>query len=424
MVAHQEDPGRIRAIVRQVRARRMLARATAGLPVGEAGRTLLGEGAPWFESWLEHPEHDDPFWTPLQLHAALDRTEIPVLLIGGWQDVFIEQTLAQYAHLRRRGVPVAVTIGSWNHSHMQGKGAPTVLRESLAWLDTHLAGNHGERRSPVRIHVNHKGWIDLDDWPPAMPEQVRYLQPGGRLGDAVPPDTAPASTFTYDPAAPDTNRRRSPAVAGGRLPQRRQAGGARRRAELHRGRAGSRTSMSSEIRSSNCRTRATTLTTTCSFGSARWIAREPPAMSATDITAAQQLRAPCALNWMRSRTGSARDHASGCWSPVDRIRGSSATSAPASPSAPAADCGRPRTPCTSETARRACCCPRGRGLPSDRLNRAPGSAISCSVASSCTGAAQCGIDRDRHPALTARVVRQRGAAAPARPADSPARPTP
>jgi putative CocE/NonD family hydrolase len=43
-----------------------------------------------------------------------------------------------------------------------------------------------------------------------MPEQVRYLQPGGRLGDAVPPDTAPASTFTYDPADP------TPTV-GGRL---------------------------------------------------------------------------------------------------------------------------------------------------------------------------------------------------------------
>ena len=39
---------------------------------------------------------------------------------------------------------------------------------------------------------------------------MRYLQPGGRLGDAVPPDTAPASTFTYDPAHP------TPTV-GGRL---------------------------------------------------------------------------------------------------------------------------------------------------------------------------------------------------------------
>ena len=43
-----------------------------------------------------------------------------------------------------------------------------------------------------------------------MPEQVRYLQPGGRLGDAVPPDTATASTFTYDPADP------TPTI-GGRL---------------------------------------------------------------------------------------------------------------------------------------------------------------------------------------------------------------
>ncbi len=43
-----------------------------------------------------------------------------------------------------------------------------------------------------------------------MPEQVLYLQPGGRLGDAVPPDTAPAPSFTYDPAHP------TPTV-GGRL---------------------------------------------------------------------------------------------------------------------------------------------------------------------------------------------------------------
>lgn len=209
-VSRQEDPGRVRNIVRMVRARRRMTRATAGLPVGAAGRTLLGEGAPWYESWLEHAEHDDPFWAPTQLQTALERTEIPVLLLTGWQDLFLEQTLAQYAHLRGRGVPVAVTIGSWSHSDMLTRGAPTVLRESLAWLGTHLAGNRGADRSPVRIHVNNGGWLDLEEWPPPMPEQTRYLQPGGRLGDAVPPDTAPASTFTYDPADP------TPTV-GGRL---------------------------------------------------------------------------------------------------------------------------------------------------------------------------------------------------------------
>jgi uncharacterized protein len=202
LVAHQEDPNRIRAVFRQLRAQRLLARATAGLPLGEAGRALLGTGAPWYESWLEHPEHDDPFWSPLQLHGALDRTPIPVLLISGWQDLFLEQTLAQYQHLHRRKVPVAVTIGSWNHTQMMTRGAPTVIRESLDWLDAHLSGTRSARRNPVRIHVNGHGWIGLPNWPPAMPELVRYLQPGGRLGDAVPPDTAPSAAFTYNPADP------------------------------------------------------------------------------------------------------------------------------------------------------------------------------------------------------------------------------
>ncbi|OBA88598.1 hydrolase [Mycobacteriaceae bacterium 1482268.1] len=202
-ISHQEDPGRIRQLVRAVRTRRLVARATGGIPVGHAGRTLLGTGAPWFESWLEHTEHDDPFWASTQLHAALERSEVPVLLLTGWQDLFIEQTLEQYTQLRNRDVPVAVTVGSWTHSDLLRRGAPTVLRESLAWFNTHLAGGRSRRRrSSVRIHVNHDGWLDLDDWPPPMPEQVRYLQPGGRLGNAVPRDTAPPATFTYDPADP------------------------------------------------------------------------------------------------------------------------------------------------------------------------------------------------------------------------------
>ncbi|MGZ6777690.1 MAG: CocE/NonD family hydrolase [Mycobacterium sp.] len=209
-VSHQEDQGRIRNIVRMVRSRQQLARATADLPVGGAGRTLLGKGAPWFEPWLEHTEPDDPFWAPTQLHDALERAEVPVLLLTGWQDLFVEQTLEQYARLRRRNVPVAVTVGPWTHARMLTAGAPTVLRESLAWLDTHLAGNRRLERGPVRIKVNHDRWLDLEDWPPPMPEQVRYLQPGGRLGDAVPPDTAPAAAFTYDPADP------TPTI-GGRL---------------------------------------------------------------------------------------------------------------------------------------------------------------------------------------------------------------
>jgi putative CocE/NonD family hydrolase len=209
MVANQEGP-RMRLLARQVRAQRALAKATRALPVGDAGRALLGTGARWYESWLEHPEHEDPHWASLQLHQALERTQIPVLLLSGWQDLFLEQTLAQYQRLHERGVPVAVTIGPWTHTQLMTKGATTVIRESLDWLGAHLSGTGTVAREPVRIHLNGHGWTDLPDWPPATPERVLYLQPTGRLGDAAPPDTAPASRFTYNPADP------TPTV-GGRL---------------------------------------------------------------------------------------------------------------------------------------------------------------------------------------------------------------
>ena len=210
MVAHQEDPRRLRALVRQVRARRALAQATGALPLGESSRALLGTGAPWFESWLEHPEHDDPHWAPLQLHQALERTEIPVLLLSGWQDLFLEQTLAQYQRLHERGVPVAATIGPWTHSHMMTKGAPTVIRESLDWLGAHLADTRRVTRKPMRIHINGHGWQDLDEWPPAMREHVLYLRPAGHLGATAPSQDTPPSSFTFYPADP------TPTI-GGRL---------------------------------------------------------------------------------------------------------------------------------------------------------------------------------------------------------------
>lgn len=210
LVANQEDPNRVRTLVRQLRSRRRVARALNRLPAGEAGRKLLGSGAPWWESWLDHPDADDPFWTALNLRRALDTAEVPVLLISGWQDLFLEQTITQYRRLHERGVEVGLTVGPWTHFQLMNRAAPAAIRETLDWVGTHLSGADSNRHQPVRIFVNGGGWIDLPEWPPAMPEVVRYLQPGGRLGDAVPPETASPSTFTYNPANP------TPTV-GGRL---------------------------------------------------------------------------------------------------------------------------------------------------------------------------------------------------------------
>lgn len=210
MVARQEEPGVVQALSRQLRGPAELAKATAGLPMGAAGRQLLGTGAPWYESWLEHPERDDPFWDLLRFDDALQQAEVPILLLSGWQDLFLDQTLEQYEQLHRRGVPVALTVGPWTHTQLMTKGLTTVVGESLDWLGAHLAGHGETTRSTVRVHVNGRGWVELADWPPAMPERELFLQPTGRLTDSAPPDTAPPSSFTYDPADP------TPTV-GGRL---------------------------------------------------------------------------------------------------------------------------------------------------------------------------------------------------------------
>ncbi|WP_225933680.1 CocE/NonD family hydrolase [Mycolicibacterium pallens] len=214
MVGHQEQT-MSRRLAFQTSAGRRLERATLGLPVGAAGRDLLGEASPWFESWIDHPAVDDPFWDTMRMTQALDRCEVPVLLIGGWQDLFLEQTLEQYRHLRGRGVDVAMTIGPWTHTDMIVKAGGTTATETLNWLGTHLAGTAtAARRSPVRVHVGHHGWLDLPDWPPATGEGVLYLQPGGRLAAAPPPADAAPSRFRYDPADP------TPTI-GGRLLSRR-----------------------------------------------------------------------------------------------------------------------------------------------------------------------------------------------------------
>src|SRR5246127_713377 len=152
LVSHQEDPARVRVALRQLSARRKVAQAAAATPMGAGARTLLGAGAPWFESWVEHCEPDDPFWNSLRFGEALDRARVPVLLIGGWQDIFLKQTLQQYRHLRDRDVDVALTVGPWTHTQMLTKALATSARETLDWLATHLGGAPAPRR-PDRVRV-------------------------------------------------------------------------------------------------------------------------------------------------------------------------------------------------------------------------------------------------------------------------------
>ncbi|KAJ3526818.1 hypothetical protein NM208_g11004 [Fusarium decemcellulare] len=159
--------------------------------------------APWLNHAITHPDLTDPSWAPVQHGQALDKANIPILLMTGWHDIFFQQTMEQYERLSQRGCVVALMVGPWTHLEMQNQTTTPLM---LKWLERHLAGKPDvDTGSPVQVYVTgtkSSHWLELPKWPPATNSYELYLSSKGSLGNEKPsPDTKP-STFTFNPASP------------------------------------------------------------------------------------------------------------------------------------------------------------------------------------------------------------------------------
>ena len=211
LIAHQELFGPVRGTARLLTAERRLAPHLQRLPVRGLPERLGGNPAPWFDEWLDHPDLADPYWDRYRATPAVHSSTVPTLLVGGWQDWFLEQTLYQYAVLRDRGVDVGLTVGPWTHLGIDPK---VTTAESLAWLDYPRPGRRrGDRAAPPdRVRVYATGadqWRGMADWPPAdRGHRTWFLHPGGGLSDDEPPQDGGTTDFRYDPMDP------TPSVGG------------------------------------------------------------------------------------------------------------------------------------------------------------------------------------------------------------------
>ena len=210
LIVHQERVNPVSGIVRSVTADRRLRPALGRAPVTEGARDLLGTGAPWFETWLEHPQLTDPFWAPLQCGAALERISVPTLLIGGWQDLFLEQTLEQFGALAERGVPTRMLIGPWTHLDTATKAGP-AFAESLAWLERHAGQVPGDRPPVTRCASGLAAPANGARWRPGHPTARRrsggISAPTARSARKSHPTERPRPSATTRPTPPRRRRR-------------------------------------------------------------------------------------------------------------------------------------------------------------------------------------------------------------------------
>ncbi|HEX9710900.1 MAG TPA: CocE/NonD family hydrolase, partial [Candidatus Thermoplasmatota archaeon] len=188
------------------------------------------EVAPYFRDWLEH-ETDDDYWRPWRISDRYPEMAVKALHAGGWHDLFLKGSIANYEGLRARAAtPEAragqrLLVGPWCHGPTSPEGrigdvvfgkdaVLDVEATTLEWFDHALKGeaNAFASAAPVRLFVmGENRWRDEREWPLARARTTRYYlhssgRPFGPDGDGrlleAPPKKDPPARFTYDPDDP------------------------------------------------------------------------------------------------------------------------------------------------------------------------------------------------------------------------------
>ncbi|MCB8925927.1 MAG: CocE/NonD family hydrolase [Ardenticatenaceae bacterium] len=176
------------------------------LPLSAADEAVLGRSQDFYQTWAQHFAPDDPYWQAVDLRRNVPEIDVPMHLVAGWYDIFLQGQLADYAALRAAGHEPYLTIGPW--THMAFPGMLAAVREGLAWFSAKLQGDAGAIRPyPVQIYLQGADkWLGYESWPPpARQEAAFYLQSLGQLSTVEPPVDSSPDEYRYDPADPTPN---------------------------------------------------------------------------------------------------------------------------------------------------------------------------------------------------------------------------
>ena len=190
------------------------------LPLTDLPQQLgCGKVALW-DRWIAHPNLD-AYWRAHAVTTNIAKVRAPVLQISGWYDDSrgpIDYTVALSKVPGHP--PIRVMMGPGSHrgiDYVAGDFGPRsrvdTRKVQLRWFDHYLLGrNNGvDREPPFDFFVmGDNTWRQETAWPLERARPTRwYLASDGHANgsgdgrlDSLPPNGAPADTFTYDPAKP------------------------------------------------------------------------------------------------------------------------------------------------------------------------------------------------------------------------------
>ena len=206
-----------------------VARAYEHLPLSDVPHLDLS--APYYQDWLAHPTWD-AYWQAAAPCAHYPEITVPALNFGGWYDLFLGGTLANYQGMKARGGSALarrgqhLVIGPWVHGYNGGvypeRNFGLMAHDALAdvtgmqirWFEHWLKGQDRglDQAKPVRLFIMGRDcWREEDDWPlPDTRYERWYLHSAGHANTAAgdgslsrnAPAHEPADVYQYDPADP------------------------------------------------------------------------------------------------------------------------------------------------------------------------------------------------------------------------------
>ncbi|MCA1647526.1 MAG: CocE/NonD family hydrolase [Chloroflexi bacterium] len=192
----------------------------AALPLAEFGPLRRQPVLPAFFDRIARPMNPAPL-EALTIAGKHDRVQVPTFNVGGWFDIFLADTIANYDAMRRLGRPTKLLIGPWTHAARSnpvgelnfGFGAQLSFinlqadfgRLQLRWFDHWLKGIDTNllAEAPIRLFVMGANvWRDEHEWPLQRAHTTPfYLRSNAELS-TEPPATEPPDTYSYDPRSP------------------------------------------------------------------------------------------------------------------------------------------------------------------------------------------------------------------------------